>query len=184
MDHAIARAARELLVERGYSGFTVDAVAAKAGVGKAAIYRRYSTKQELIFSVAVHGMDEQPPPDTGSLATDLAAVSRAFAAQLGRASVDVLVGLLADIYGDSAVGDRFAETFLVHERFMVAEVLDRAVARGELKRLPDLTAVQALLFGPVFAWLLILEGDPGRSAELAETAAVAVAARLRDGTRM
>ncbi|WP_416563415.1 TetR-like C-terminal domain-containing protein [Nocardia testacea] len=116
--------------------------------------------------------------------TDLAAVSRAFAAQLGRASVDVLVGLLADIYGDSAVGDRFAETFLVHERFMVAEVLDRAVARGELKRLPDPTAVQALLFGPVFAWLLILDGDPGRTAEPAETAAVAVAARLRDGTRM
>ncbi|MFI2234564.1 TetR family transcriptional regulator [Nocardia testacea] len=85
----------------GYSGFTVDAVAAKAGVGKAAIYRRYATKQELIFSVAVHGMDEQPP-DTGSLSTDLVAVSRAFAAQFGRA----FVGLLADIFGDSAVGDR------------------------------------------------------------------------------
>lgn len=85
----------------GYSGFTVDAVAAKAGVGKAAIYRRYATKRELVFSVPVHGMDEQPPPDAGSLSTDLVAVSRAFAAQFGRASVGVIVGLLADIFGDS-----------------------------------------------------------------------------------
>ncbi|MEU4841022.1 helix-turn-helix domain-containing protein [Nocardia testacea] len=90
----------------GYSGFTVDAVAAKAGVGKAVIYRRYVTKQELIFSVAVHRTDEQPPPDTGSLSPDLVAVSRAFAAQFGRAFVGVFVGLLADIFGDSAVGDR------------------------------------------------------------------------------
>ncbi|GAB3995376.1 hypothetical protein GCM10029992_12460 [Glycomyces albus] len=67
IDGAIAQATRELLAERGYAGLTVDAVAARAGVGKAAIYRRHATKQEMIFAATVHDMQEQPPPDAGSL---------------------------------------------------------------------------------------------------------------------
>lgn len=182
VDHAIVQATQELLAERGYAGLTVDAVAARAGVGKAAIYRRYATKQEMIFSAAVHGMREEPPPDAGSLRADLAAVCRTIAAQLGSAPGDVLAGLLADIYADPALGDRFAETFLERERLVVAAVLDRAVARGELARVPDPAVVQALLVGPVFAWLLILTGDPGKMPELVRMTSEGVASVLLSAT--
>ncbi|MGK8500949.1 TetR/AcrR family transcriptional regulator [Nocardia asiatica] len=178
VDLAIVRATREVLAERGYAGLTVDAVAATAGIGKAAIYRRYATKQEMIFAATVHDMREQPPPDAGSLRADLAALTRTIAAQLGRAPADVLAGLLADIYADPALSARFAETFLERERQAVIEVLARAVARGELAVAPDPATVHALLLGPIFAWLLILDGDraeiPRLTRTVAETAATAL----------
>ncbi|MEU7278569.1 TetR/AcrR family transcriptional regulator [Streptomyces sp. NPDC045431] len=182
VDHAIVRATRELLVERGYAGLTVGAVAERAGVGKAAIYRRYATKQEMIFSAVVHDMREQAPPDTGSLRGDLAALCGTIAAQLGSAPMDVLAGLLADIYGDSALAVRFSETFLTRERLLVTEVLQRAVARGELTGLPDPATVQALLVGPVFVWLLMLMGDRDKAPEFARTVAETVASALLSGT--
>lgn len=175
MDRTIIQATRELLAERGYAALTVDAVASRAGVGKAAIYRRYATRQEMIFSATVHGMQTQPPPDRGSLRADLAALAGARATQLSEAPSDVLAGLLADIYSDAALGARFSETFLVSERLLVERVLERAVERGELDVLPDVDRVQALLLGPIFAWLLILDGDPRAADSLAQTVAQAVA---------
>ncbi|WP_249643889.1 TetR/AcrR family transcriptional regulator [Nocardia sputi] len=178
VDLAIVRATRDLLAERGYAGLTVDAVAMKAGIGKAAIYRRYATKQEMIFAATVHDMREQAPPDTGTLRSDLAALTETIAAHLGRAPNDVLAGLLADIYADPALSARFAETFLERERQAVTEVLGRAVARGELAAQPDLTTVHALLLGPVFAWLLILDGDRAGLPDLTRTVAEATATVL------
>ncbi|WP_174185192.1 TetR/AcrR family transcriptional regulator [Nocardia barduliensis] len=178
VDLAIVRATRELLAERGYAGLTVDAVAATAGIGKAAIYRRYATKQEMIFAATVHDMREQPPPDAGTLRADLAALTRTIAAQLGGAPTDVLAGLLADIYADPALSARFAETFLERERQAVIEVLARAVARGELAVSPDPATVHALLLGPIFAWLLILDGDRAEIPELARTVAESTATAL------
>ncbi|MFJ8650109.1 TetR/AcrR family transcriptional regulator [Streptomyces sp. NPDC093546] len=181
VDHAIVRATRELLGERGYAGLTVGAVAERAGVGKAAIYRRYATKQEMIFSAVVHDMQEQAPPDTGSLREDLAALCGIIAAQLGSAPMDVLAGLLADIYGDSSLAARFSETFLARERLLVTEVLQRAVARGELAELPDPVTVQALLVGPVFVWLLMLMADRDKVPEFARTVSESVANALLSG---
>jgi len=178
VDQAIALATRELLGEDGYAGLTVDAVAARAGVGKAAIYRRYPTKQEMIFSVVVNDMRAQPPPAAASLREDLLAVCQATAAQLSSAPADVLSGLLADIYADPSLGDRFAETFLDRDRLIVSAVLDRAVARRELVGRPDPALVQAMLLGPVFAWLLILDGDPHKVPVLTHTVSEAVATTL------
>lgn len=178
VDEAIARATTELLLERGYAGFTVDAVAARAGVGKAAIYRRFPTKQEMIFSVVVHGLRVPPPPDAGSLSADLAAFTQMFADQLSSAPVNVLAGLLADLYADPALGDRFSETFLAGERDALVELLDRAMTRRELTVRPDPILVQAMLMGPVFAWLLILDGGQGQLPDLIRTTSESTARTL------
>jgi AcrR family transcriptional regulator len=178
VDHAIASATRELLTERGYAKLTVDAVASRAGIGKAAIYRRFATKQEMIFAATVHDMEEQPPPDSGSLRGDLEAICAVLAGQLSTAPPDVLHGLLADIHGDTSLGARFSGTFIERERFVIDTVLARAVERGELAALPDTGIVHALLLGPIFYWLLILIGDRGTLPELVRTTAAAVAATL------
>ncbi|GAA2262673.1 TetR/AcrR family transcriptional regulator [Glycomyces scopariae] len=175
IDGAIVRATRELLVERGYAKLTVDAVAARAGIGKAAIYRRFATKQEMIFAATVHDMREQPPPDSGSLRGDLAAVCRTIAAQLGEAPPDVLHGLLADIHADKELGARFTGSFIERERYVLDVVLDRARERGELEDRPDTATVHALLIGPVFFWLFILGGDRERVEALSATVAESVA---------
>lgn len=167
MDLAIAKAVRELLAEHGYPSLTVDAVAARAGVGKAAIYRRYATKQEMTFSVLLHEARESAPADTGSLEGDLLALISQVANQLAQSSSGVMAGLLADIYADPALNDRFEETFLAAERSLVATVIDRAVERGELAHRPDPELLHVLLLGPTFAWLVMLDEDPARAPELA-----------------
>lgn len=181
IDGAIVRATRELLVERGYAKLTVDAVAARAGIGKAAIYRRFATKQEMIFAATVHDMQEEPPPDSGSLRGDLAAVCRTIAAQLTAAPPDVLHGLLADLHADTGLGARFTGSFIEREQYVLGIVLDRAVERGEIATRPDIGMVHALLIGPVFFWLLILIGDRERVATLSATIAESVAAVLSKG---
>jgi AcrR family transcriptional regulator len=178
IDESIVRATTELLSERGYSGITVDAVAARAGVGKAAIYRRYASKQELIFSVVVRGMDDVLPPDAGTLHADLSALCQLMAGRLSSAPTDVLTRLLADIYGDSLLADRFSSTYLAQERRAVTDVLSRAVARRELAAMPDAATVHALLAGPIFAWVLVLSEDPARLADLTKVVAAAVALLL------
>jgi AcrR family transcriptional regulator len=178
VDEAIVRATRAVLAERGYAGLTVDAVAAAAGVGKAAIYRRHATKQEMIFAATVHDLALEAPSDGASLAADLVAVAEGFAEQLGRAPADVLAGLLADIYGDPALAERFAATFLVRQQAVLEEVLDRAVGRNELAQPVDVRVAHALLLGPVFAWMLIVDGDPDRTGVLARLAGEAAASAL------
>lgn len=178
VDRAIVAATRELLIEQSYASLTVAAVAARAGVGKAAIYRRYATKQEMIFAAAVHGMQELVIADQGSLEADCTAFAVAIAERLSGPK-DVLRGLLADIYADRALGDRFSDTFLADERTVLAEILARAAARGDLAGSPDPLLAQALLVGPVFAWLLILDGEPDRAAQVAATIGHAAAAALR-----
>ncbi|RJL32265.1 TetR/AcrR family transcriptional regulator [Bailinhaonella thermotolerans] len=156
MDHAITRATRELLAEAGYAGITVDAVAERAGIGKAAIYRRYAGKQEMVFAAAVHDMSIAPPPDQGSLRADLAALARDIAESLSAPGAPTLLGLFADVSSDEAALTRIRDTFLERERACVAEVLDRAARRGELTSHPGLTPVHALLTGPILTWLLAL----------------------------
>ncbi|MFC8044011.1 TetR/AcrR family transcriptional regulator [Nocardia sp. NPDC057353] len=179
VDRAIARAARELLAERGYTGFTVDAVAARAGVGKAAIYRRFPTKQELIYTVAIHGANGEPPADRGSLAADLTAVCRTLAEQLAAAPPGVYTGLLADLYGSSGLATRFSEVFLARQRAVLEEVLGRAVARGELAAAPDPLVLHALVVGPLFVWLFVLGGAPEEVRKLVDTVVAGVLAVLR-----
>src|SRR5436305_12119457 len=76
-DRAILQATRELIAERGIHEFRTEDVAARAGVGKGAIYRRYPSKDELV-TAAVGALvdDEIHVPDTGSTRSDVLALMR------------------------------------------------------------------------------------------------------------
>ena len=182
VDRALGAAVRALLAERGYPALTVDAVAARAGVSKAAIYRRYATKQEMTFAVLLHDLHEEAPSGTGSLQGDLEALTSRIAHQLAQSSAGVMIGLLADVRADPALGKRFEETYLAVERSMVVTLLDRAVLRGELSHRPDLATVHVLLLGPLFAWLIMLDEDPTRAPGLARTVARMVSDVLTKGS--
>jgi AcrR family transcriptional regulator len=176
VDEAVRAAVLELLEQRGYAGVTIEGVAAKAGVGKTAIYRRFPSKAELVFDAAVHGLELPPAQDTGSLHGDLAALIRRMVASLARpAAAAAIPGLIADLGGDSRLAARFEQTFVAQERAVVAAVLDRAAARGELHGPSDPELAHALLLGPVFAWLHLLRRPP---TDLADRLAERVAAAL------
>ena len=83
---AIIEATLELLTEAGYGSLTMEAVRTRAGVGKATIYRRWASKEELVRDAIVFVHDKFDTPDTGSLRGDyqaLAAVVRASASRGG-----------------------------------------------------------------------------------------------------
>lgn len=160
VDDAIAAAVTLLLAEEGYAATTVDAVAEHAGVPKSTLYRRWSSKAEMVFETSVHRPDLAPADDTGSVAGDLLELCRSIIGSLLRpAARNAVPGLLGDLFGDPETAARFRRDFLGTERELVHVLLDRAAARGEVPPGVDAAAVHAQLLGTAFAWI-VLFGDP------------------------
>lgn len=159
-DRAILDATLELIAEHGIHEFRTDDVAARAGVGKGAIYRRYRSKDELV-TAAVGGLVRQEIAlqDTGSTREDLLTLMRE-AVELYRRSMPArlmptLVGAMAQ---RADLARTVREGFLAGRREALGEVLRRGVARGDLR--PDLDFDLALdvLGGPLFYRLLVTGG--------------------------
>jgi AcrR family transcriptional regulator len=159
-DDAILEAAIELFAETGFDGLTVEAVAARAGVGKATVYRRYSCKVELVAAACRASADlGSESPDTGSLRTDLRALLDTLVRVLTSSPVGrVMPMLLAD---KARIPELAAEQrTLVHEkRRRHRAVIERAVARGELRTDVDPELVIDALVGPVF-YRFLVSGAP------------------------
>ncbi|MFF5210558.1 TetR/AcrR family transcriptional regulator [Streptosporangium sp. NPDC000396] len=180
VDDAIRGAVRELIAEVGYAGLTVDAVAARAGVGKAAIYRRHASRVELVFAGLVHDREPHPLPDTGSLHGDLTGLANVIVKSFSDPVVAAAIpGLLADLKQHPDTAERFQRTFIAMERGQVSGILQRALVRGELTVEADPVLVHATMLGTVFAWTFLLDRQPGP--ELVERIAALTAAGLTGG---
>ncbi|MFI6505140.1 TetR/AcrR family transcriptional regulator [Nonomuraea typhae] len=156
MDHKILETARELIDEVGYPALTIDQVAARAGVGKAAIYRRYASKAEMAFIATVHGQWPPPQPDTGSLHGDLLELARTYHTLLAApASRHVAPALMSELAVNPELVTRFQDNFQAAELAGLAEIIQRAVARGELARPVDPAIAHLLLIGSHVAALYL-----------------------------
>jgi AcrR family transcriptional regulator len=155
---AILSATRQLLVEVGYAGVSIDAVAARAEVGKPTIYRRYASKAALVFEAVFGRTKVKADPDTGSLAGDLReAYSWAveeFAAPEARAA---LPGLVADLTANPQLADLVRGLVIEPEYLRVRAVLERARDRGEIHADADLTLAIDAFTGTALARVLILD---------------------------
>jgi AcrR family transcriptional regulator len=179
VDHRILETTRELLDEVGYQALTVDRVAARAGVGKAAIYRRYASKAEMAFAATVHEHQLPPLADTGSLHGDLLALVRAFHVRMATPVARQLApALIGELSADPEVDDRFGETFLAAEQAAFAEIIERAVGRGELAAPVDPAMAHLLLLGSLASALYVLNlpVDDAMVADLALAATAGVTA--------
>jgi len=145
-DDAILLATRELLAERGFDGMTMDAVADRAGAGKATVYRRWPSKVQLTVDAVVcaRGVAQTVDdiPDTGSLRSDLLAV------RYGRPRTDddseLMSGLMSAVKENPEVAAVFHEQFVRSRVSMMRGLLERAQARGELRDDIDLDMVAAV----------------------------------------
>ncbi|MEU8132787.1 TetR/AcrR family transcriptional regulator [Streptodolium elevatio] len=154
VDRTVRQAVRDALAETGYAGLTVDAIAARAGVGKAAIYRRFGSKAELAFAAAVHDIDVTAPPDTGSLVGDLYALARIVQARAANpVAREVIPALVAELGRNPALAEQFRGRFLDIERADFTEICARAVRRGELPGPVRPDIAHLMLAGPHFAAL-------------------------------
>jgi AcrR family transcriptional regulator len=147
----------ELLAERGLGAMSIEEIAARAGVGKATIYRRWPSKGLLALDAFVASFAaQQPLPDTGTLRGDLTAALRAWVRAVTVTPMgSVLAGLIGEAQNDpslrAAWRDRVLEPLRRRHRIM----LDRAVARGEISASVDQELVLDLFFGAAEHRLLL-----------------------------
>ena len=157
---AIIRATLELLLESGYRSLTMEGVRARAGVGKATIYRRWSSKEELVRDAIVFMHDDLQAPDTGSLRGDyegMASLVRSAAQRAGAATL--MPRLLGETANDPELHTIFYDNLVEPRRAQMRTILQRAMARGEIRDDLDIELIIDLFAGPVVYRLLITRGD-------------------------
>lgn len=157
---AILAAAWEILVDQGLRAMTVDAVAEKAGVSKATIYRWWSGKAELALETFLGGVQEQVPvPDTGSLAGDLRAWMRATVRAYGRPPLGpILTALLAEAQFDPVFRTALRERAIGPLRNASRGIFRRAEARGEIATPAPADLALDMLVGAVYYRLFLQSG--------------------------
>jgi AcrR family transcriptional regulator len=159
LDGAIVAATLELVAEVGIHDFRMDDVAERAGVGKAAIYRRYRSKDELVTATVAALVSEITVPDTGSTREDLLALMREAVAVYGDPiKAGVMPSLVGAMRQRPELARALRDGFLAQRRAALRAVLDRGVARGDLRADLDVELALDVLGGALFYRLLITGG--------------------------
>lgn len=152
---AILSATRALLGERGWEGLTMEGIARRAGVGKAAIYRRWRGLDEVVTAAVGETVSEIRIPDHGSIREDLGTLMRLAVKVWSGESGRIMPGLVSAMARHPGVARAVREGFLATRRRALAQVVERAVERGELRADLDLELALDFLAGPIFYRLLV-----------------------------
>ncbi|MFC4496857.1 TetR/AcrR family transcriptional regulator [Streptomyces ovatisporus] len=183
---AIAQAALAELAEVGYTRMSMEAVARRAGVGKAAIYRRWPSKEPMVLDV-VRDLANQtvPLPDTGTLRTDVAGfVQHTSALRADLRAVRILTDLTAEATRNPRLAEAMRATAEEPRRAAAGQLLHRAVERGELPADLDIELATDCLVGlaylrPRTPWQPAERLDPDTTARLVGVTLAALAACRR-----
>jgi AcrR family transcriptional regulator len=133
-DGVIRAAILRLLADVGYGALTMDAVASEAGVGKATIYRRWRTKQDLVVdTISDLNRAEAEVVDTGSLEGDLRAMMHRMVSMIDGPTGAATLSLLSTIPHQPALAQAFQDGPLAVWRKSFEELWARAEARGEVR---------------------------------------------------
>jgi AcrR family transcriptional regulator len=143
-EQAIIKATLELFAEKGPDGLCVEAVAARAGVGKATVYRRWKNKEDLLLAALGSLKSPLPDPATGSVRDDLVAM----VAVMSQDAVDPArqrqyTLLLGEGEKYPKLMARYAETVVEPRRDLIRSVLRRGIEAGQIR--PDLDIEVAML---------------------------------------
>jgi AcrR family transcriptional regulator len=170
---AILTAAFELAHEVGYRGLTIEGIAARAGVGKQTLYRWWPTKADVLLeALAVKADLRVSVADRGSYRADLEEFLRDSFALLTFPGVGAaLRSLMAEAQIDLDFAARFRDGFLDRRRAALAEVFDRALARGDAPVHLSGELVADVVFGTIWYRLLATDrplggGDVARLRDL------------------
>jgi AcrR family transcriptional regulator len=151
IDRAITAATFELLSERGFARMSMEAVAMAAGVGKPAIYRRFSDKAELVAAVIAEQLPALEVPDLGDTRAELwLAVERGFPKD-GEAYVRLIGGLIAEQQRHPELIEAFRERVLLPRRKAGRIAIERGQRRGDIRDDVEAVALVDLFAGPFLA---------------------------------
>ncbi len=173
---ALYRAFFEEWAERGFAAISLERVAARAGAGKAAIYRRFASHHEFATAaVTTLGLTMAMPEDHGSLEADVLAFLTRLRAVLRH---PMIRRILPDLHAEAARSApmRDLNTEVAKARRAQAQViLDRAIERGELDDAVDRDLALDLLPAPLYWRMVVLGATPTRTQLAAEAVAIVAA---------
>src|SRR5262245_1808349 len=163
---AILEATRELLAsDGGVRSLTIEAVAARSGVAKTTIYRRWRDKWELALDAVM--IDILPrfakPVDVGDTSQELITFINSVVKILSSNPCGpAMRGLVSEIATEPELGRAYSERVVEPRRAQLAPVIERGIARGDLRKDTDVQLVHEFLLGPVFYRLLLSGGTLDR----------------------
>ena len=174
-DRAILDAALSLVRETGYRAVTIEAVAARAGVGRPTLYRRYADRTALFIAVYDRfAADERFDPPTGDPEADIASLlTRLFDLFARTGLVAVLAGLVVDAQASAEDRTRLLARLVEPRRRIVGAIVAAARRRGRVRR--DVSADAVADHVAAIVWFRVLAGGGTLDAAFAaETAALVV----------
>jgi AcrR family transcriptional regulator len=154
---AILSAAAELLLARGLGAVSMDAVAERAGVSKATIYRWWPTKETLALEALYHEWDTARPSQrhTGSLRSDLLSLLRPWIRRVrARPYGRVIAALITEANTDPQFAEQYRARFVEPRRDPARALFRRAIERGEIPAGTKVEVVLDLIYGPIYHRLL------------------------------
>ncbi|MFJ4223228.1 TetR/AcrR family transcriptional regulator [Microbacterium sp. NPDC089695] len=132
VEAGILSAVQELLIENGYAGTTIAAVAQRAHCGRSAIYRRWETKAELVVAAVRALQVTADAPDTGTLRGDLLAAALHFA-EADERTAGVLASILSEIGRDEELREVAYRVIGGPPVAVLTSVIERWIERGEVR---------------------------------------------------
>jgi AcrR family transcriptional regulator len=179
-DEAILEAALELFVRDGFGPMSIERVAERAGVGKTTVYRRFSSKEDLVVASIARLTSQVEAPDTDSVRSDLVALLTRFQEILVTSGVGkVFPRMATEIANGTPLGRVYQKQIIAPRFALVEQILRRGMARGELPERTDLEPVRDLILGAV----MIARLTNRLSAKTAQARAEALAGTILDGLR-
>lgn len=152
----ILKAAYELLSEVGFMDLTIEGVAARAGVGKPTIYRRWKTKPQLAMDAFLSGVSPEIAfPDTGSVKEDFREQMYKIVKLMNSSRGEILASVIGCGQMEDELICAFRENWLLPRREDAKRIFQRGVVRGELHRDADAEVAIDALYSPLFYRLLL-----------------------------
>jgi AcrR family transcriptional regulator len=160
-DQAILDATLRMLGTQGVAGMTIEGVAADAGVGKTTIYRRWPTKTDLILAAISDLVPPGDPPDTGTMAGDMAALAETQQRRLvGSGLSGIVPRVLAESMSDPDLHQDFVDRVVNPFRELLRLFIERGIERGELRADLEVEPLVDLLHSIPIYKILMSRGDP------------------------
>jgi AcrR family transcriptional regulator len=158
---AIRNAVMNELAEVGYGRLSIEAVARRAGVGKTAIYRRWSNKLEMVLEIVSDVAGRSVPlPDTGSFSGDLQLIMMIVHRALQhRYASQIIPDLMAEAARNPQIAATLQKALRTHQQAVGEKLVGQAVARGELPPGTDPDVAVDLILGPLY-WRLAVSRTP------------------------
>jgi len=151
----ILQATRELVDEIGFGNLTIEGIAARAGVGKTTIYRRWPNKSSIVMDAFFEDISPVASfPDTGNIREDIRRQMRKLIKELNGPTGCKVATLMANGQFDKEMAEAFRARWIEQRRCEALDVIKRGIEKGEIRNDADPEVLVDALYGPIYFRLL------------------------------